>query len=441
MSNFFDRFKPGAGDKKNQNGGSSGNPLAGWFGSGNSTATFSGAGQSLGGGTSGTVVAVTLSEPGPLGLQVEKSSRGTAIVAAVVDESQARRAGLARGDVLCFAGSGGAEEIGYDMFLELAASAQRPLCFEVRRGGVPPTTKKNAAAADNATATKNGNMAPASASSSSSSAEAYNRKQAVMAAAEKRERAHQKYHKPIKKKETAQLPTIVSTAERHRLERERLQRIADESASDAASAHGHRAAAVASAKAAEQSTVEQLGYNPYAAQNLTAGQARHAATASTHGALRPPPADLPSAAESNRPPAAVAPPPLAAAAIGEPSLEFQHAFETTVTSSVDHAAVVNSVGILRKLIVNATTKGQQTTAGGNSDDEAEAAKFRKVRLGNPKIRAAVTDMAGAVDVLLAVGFQLHADGDGESVLVFPPADPGPEWLASALQQMERYAMS
>ena len=134
MSNFFDRFKPGAVAKnKNYN-----NTLSGWFqGVGTTGSTFSGQGQSLGGSAPGKVIPVTLVNAGPLGIKVEKSSQGTAIVAMIIADSQAAAAGLERGDVLCFAGSAGSEEILYDMFLELAASTQRPLCFEVRR--VPQT--------------------------------------------------------------------------------------------------------------------------------------------------------------------------------------------------------------------------------------------------------------------------------------------------------------
>jgi hypothetical protein len=38
----------------------------------------------------------------------------------------------------------------------------------------------------------------------------------------------------------------------------------------------------------------------------------------------------------------------------------------------------------------------------------QEAKFRHIRLGNEKIRTAVVDVAGALDFLAAVGFQVHA---------------------------------
>jgi PUB domain len=424
MSNFFDRFKPGAGDK-NKNGS---NPLAGWFqnvtgGGGAKTSSFSGQGQSLGGSAPGKVIAVTLSLPGPLGIQIEKSTRNTAIVARVVSDSQAEAAGLERGDILCFAGTNGTEEIMYDMFLQLAASTQRPLCFEVRR--VPQTKVAKQLGSGGA------DMAVAG-----TSAEAFARKQAVIAAAEKRESAHKKLSKPLPKKDTSGLPKLASTAERLKLEEERRQRIEDDKAKVLSAA---TQAAQQQAKNAELATVNQLGYNPYESKSMTSGQARNAVTAVTHGSVGGPTngasAPPPGGSGGMAPLPTVAPPrPIPAASEIEPSLEFQQAFETTVTSCTDHAVAVQSIAILRKLIVNATTKGQ------NTQDQDEATKFRKIRLANPKIRAAVTDMAGALDVLLSVGFQLHSEND-ESILVYPPGHAGPAWLSTALQQMDQYAQS
>jgi hypothetical protein len=91
--------------------------------------SFQGQGQSLGGNKPGQVIAITLEHPGPLGLKVEKKSNSTAsaIVNDVVVGSQAEAVGIKRGDILCYAGSNGQEEIMYDMFLELVQSQQRPL--------------------------------------------------------------------------------------------------------------------------------------------------------------------------------------------------------------------------------------------------------------------------------------------------------------------------
>lgn len=42
--------------------------------------------------------------------------------------------------------------------------------------------------------------------------------------------------------------------------------------------------------------------------------------------------------------------------------------------------------------------------------EPENAKFRKIRLGNPKIKEAIGDVVGAVELLECVGFKLNEDG-------------------------------
>jgi hypothetical protein len=105
---------------------SSGNPLGNMFGG---RQTFGGAGQSLGGSQPGKVIAIVLADDGPLGVRVEKrpNSGGTAIVNQVVPGSQAEAAGMQRGDILCYPLSNGQEDIMYDMFLEMAQSAQRPI--------------------------------------------------------------------------------------------------------------------------------------------------------------------------------------------------------------------------------------------------------------------------------------------------------------------------
>ena len=395
MDKFLDRFKP-------KKAGGNKNPFANFRLPGTAQ-SFGGQGQSLGGSLPGKVIPVQLSEEGPLGIQIEKrpNSKGSAIVAMVVENSQAARAGLQRGDILCFAGSNGSEEIMYDMFLELARSKQRPLCFEVRR-----VQTKAAVVNDNNKNTNN--------------ADSFARQQAVIAAAEAREKKHKQKSKPIPKKS---LPQMLSTADRHKLEQDRLSRLQEKEEPKSEAARQ----AVASAKNSEAQTAATLGYNPYETARSTAGQARTATVAMSHGAMQN------TATTTDQPPAAPQKDAPTARSRSEPSLAFQHAFEVAVTSN-DHAAVVSSFSILRKLLVNATTKGQK-----NEDDDA--AKFRRVRLSNAKIKAAVVDTEGCLDILLSAGFRLCAEEDGESVLVFPPGDNGPDWLPSALQQLERYEKS
>lgn len=389
MQNFLDRFKPGAGKKNN-------NPLGNLRLPGQNP-TFGGTGQSLGGRLPGKVIQVELSDAGQLGLGVERArteNPGTAIVSKVVPGSQAERANLQLGDILCFAGSGGHQGIPYDMFLELAKSDQRPLCFEVRRVQTKATS----------TAT-------------SKSAEAYAQRQAVIAAAEAREKANKQKQKPVKK---------VSSLDRPRPD-EGQATVPEEPKSQVARDAVHMA------KQNEAVTAAALGYNPYETNRVTAGQARNATVAVNHGTIQ---ADSQSTATAEpelprvRPPANVLE---EAKEKIEPSLEFQQAFETLVTSSHDHANVTSSICIMRKLVANATTKGQ--AAG-----EETAVKFRRVRLANPKIKAAVIDLEGALDLMLVMGFQISEE-DGESILVYPPATTGPDWLSSALDQMEAYEKS
>lgn len=450
MNAFFDRFKP--------KGSSNSNPLAGLFGGGTTT-SFSGTGQSLGGNVKpGIVIAVTLSETGPLGIQIERSSTNTAIVSSVVPDTQAAAAGIQRGDILCFAETNGTEEINYEMFLELARSDQRPLCFEIRRI-VAPSTSKGKGSSTTTTTSIHGTKVN---TSTQLSAEAFARKQAMIAAAEKREKDHQKKYNSTNSSGSSSKPAlkqILSTAEKNRLEQERQKRVLEQSS---AASHSEF---VQKAKHLEQQTASQLGYNPYATQSVSAGLARNVVTSSS--ATTQQATTVPSSSSGTSlypaPGMVTSPPALTAAATDtssnasrtlppqqpqqqqQPSMEFQQAFETTVTSTPDHTVVINSITILRKLIINATTKGQST----NQDD---AVKYRKIRfMTNPKIRASVTDIPGAMDLLLSVGFQIHEesilDNDdivnsneskSESVLLYPPSTPGPIWLPTALQQMERY---
>ena len=364
MDKFFDRFKP----KKNKN------PLGNLFGGQKS---FSGQGQALGGGQPGQVLEMTLSEPGSLGLHVEKRPQSqTAIVSKVVPGSQADKAGLQRGDILCFQGSNGTEEILYDLFLQLAKSDQRPLCFDIRRIKIKQQ------------------------SSDSQSADALARKQAVIAAAEKREKAAKSIlNQKVKRVAPPPSSTTTTTPVEY----------TDEPQSEASRQ------AIAAAKTGEAKLAAELGYNPYETNKGTAGQARTATSTVQHGAMGTSGDELPK----------VAPPKEVTSAAKDPvSPEFEQAWETTVTSN-DHETVVSSLSILVKLLTNATTKTEE--------------KFRKVRLGNAKIRAAVVDVEGALDLMLSCGFQLHEDAEsGESVLVYTS---GPDFVPTVVKRMEKYMKS
>jgi PUB domain len=303
----------------------------------------------------------------------------------VVPGSQADGAGLQRGDIICFAGSNGQEEMMYNMFIEIAGSNHRPLEFDIRR----IETKVSGD------------------SGSNTSAEAYSRKQAVIAAAEAREKAAKKLEKsmvkraPAAKKEevdlNADLPDLPQSEEAY--------------------------LAVQAAKQNESALAAKLGYNPYEANKSTAGQARSATVTTKHGDL---------ATNTSGAPGSVPPPSAGTTVVDNEgstaSVAFQQAFEECVISN-DTANTLSSFGVMRKLILNATTKGQM--------EGEESSKFRRVRLSNPKISTAIIEVHGALDLMLAVGFMLVED-DGESYLIYPPQDKGPSWLPSGLKQMQRY---
>jgi len=368
--------------------------------------TMQGPGRSLGGSKPGTVYQIALEQPGPVGIKVEKRSNtsASAIVNSVVPGSQAEAAGLRRGDVLCFAGSNGQEEMPYNMFLEIVKSPQRPIHLEARR------------------------FEQSSARGGGGSADAEARRRAMIAAAEAREKKHKRQTKTIK------YVTKSTLLKQQQQQQQQLPNASVEPQSEAS-----RRAAVA-AKQGEAHLAAELGYNPYEPSKKTAGQARATTITTQHGAITAPGGGSGGGASDFAALPVVAPPRNATTAehddndddgIGDPRF---HDFEVAlamVASSSDSAAAKSGLKIARTLIKNATTKGQQS--GG-----ADAEKFRRVRLANPKIRAAIVDVPGNLDLMLSVGFVLQTDDSNadESLLVFPPADRGPKWLSRALKAME-----
>ncbi len=255
--------------------------------------------------------------------------------------------------------------------------------------------------------------------SGKSTVDAHARKQAVIAAAEAREAKHKSTQKPIPKTEK-------------RIDDKELknQQIFDHAlANDSEETRR----AVAAVKQAEKEDAVKLGYNPYEAKAMTSGQARTATVAMVKGEINAenaPPKIIGSGETST--PGRVLKPRNPSAKSPEPSSEFQHAFSILVTSSSDHAAVLKSLSTMRTLIKNATTKGQQ------GNDEASS-KYRRVRLSNTKIKDAITDMQGALELMMSVGFVLSEnDEDGETYLVYPPGEKEVCWLVSAVEMIDSY---
>ena len=262
-------------------------------------------------------------------------------------------------------------------------------------------------------------------STKAKSAEVDHRRQAVIAAAEAREKAHKAKSKPIK------LVTKTTLARQQQEQLQQQQQSATLVDDTPKSEHAKRAAAAA--KQGEAVLAQQLGYNPYEPARATAGQARNATVTAQHGSLSAAAAAPPPSSSSNLP--TVAPPTVSVAlehdddSLLELPSEFQEALATMVSASPPEL-VQSTCGIIKKLVLNAITKGQTP--------QEDAAKFRKVRLANPKIKATLVDVPGALEIMLSTGFALE-EHDGESVLVFPPDNVGPDWLSSAMQQLDLMA--
>jgi len=353
-----------------------------------------GGGARLGGALPGIVISISLDEAGPLGIEVEKrkNSEQTAIISRVITDSQADRAGLQRGDIVCH--SGGQEEYPYKQFVALAKSGRRPLQFDVRRIESSVLNRNNQ-------------------STKKVSADAQLRKQAVIAAAEAREAKF--------KAKTAPKPKAVPKS----TSADKLQNHLYTTQVD----NEETRRAIDAVKQAEQKDAETLGYNPYEASAMTSGQARTATVAMTTGTISAENAPSKISCDMASPGRTNAPTDPANALV---DLAFEHAFQTLVTSNAEYGAVLKSMKIMRTLITNATTKGQQ------GDDETSS-KFRRVRLSNPKIREAITDMNGALELMMCVGFVLSEnEDDGETYLVYSPGDTGPDWLKNGLARMEAY---
>ena len=420
-SGLFDRFKPTANALQNAL---------------RAPRKFQGSGQSLGGGSAHTsVLSVQLNDPGPLGMGIEKTQSGGCIVSRVEPGSQAEKAGVLRGDVVCFAGSEGSEEVDYKLFLEMAKAAQRPLCFELRRVGGSTTrvagsgSNARPAAASSPASVASTPSRHSSAATTKQSAEAYARKQAVVAAAEARDKANKAKLKPISRtKDPAAAASAAAFSDKYELP-------SNDPKSEVAKA------AIAEAKRQEAVLAAQLGYNPYEPNTATAGQARNATTAIQATTAQPTPsnssatpATVPLPLRETRPPEPVrVTAPAAGAVPGVPlPPDLEDALVLLVSSSAAHPTAIST---LRKLVVNATTKGRDP-------DAVDAAKFRRVRLSNPKVSAAIVDPPGAFDLMLAFGFLLTEE-DGESWLVYPAAaadadaDSLPAWLPEALDRLQQ----
>ncbi|GLI62667.1 hypothetical protein VaNZ11_005342 [Volvox africanus] len=76
-----------------------------------------------------------------------------------------------------------------------------------------------------------------------------------------------------------------------------------------------------------------------------------------------------------------------------------------VEAAVQAVKSMDAVEMIHKLVYNCAVQPKED-------------KFRKVRLGNSKVKAVLGDTPGAVEALTALGWSLE-EADGEPVLVVP----------------------
>ncbi len=383
---------------------------------GNKKQQIRGGGRSLGGSKPGTVIPISIAAPGSIGVQLENTREGAAIIGKVTEGSTAEAAGLRRGDVICHAQTDGKREMVYRQFLDMVRSDQRPLTFDVRR-------------VESATVLNGDKIR----------ADTYAKRQAVIAAAEARDKTNKQKKKPISKFKE------LSMEEKDKIEQQKLENERRNASISHEPKTEEARAAVRLAKNDEVKHVEKLGYNPYEAARSTGKQGANATVAVKHGNIqgnegasgtlssdssggntnKPKPSNSTSTTTSKS--TSSLPNPNELKPINE---EFDEAFLTLILHNESNPSekLAKSLRIMKKLILNAITEGQ-------TDD-----KKRMVRISNPNklIQAAINDLDGAIQLMLSVGFTIGEQEDSETYLIFPPGNTGPDWLSDALDRMEQY---
>ncbi|GMH54319.1 hypothetical protein TL16_g01645 [Triparma laevis f. inornata] len=137
---------------------------------------FKGSGSALGGSRPGKVFSVIFVESGPLGMTIEKTEYGGAVVSKVEPSGPANEAGITRGDVVCWSGTEG-EEAPFLEFMAIVKEGSRPLEIDIKRLQI---------------------TAPSVSGGASAAAES--RRLAVIAAADARAKKSQRQQKPIPKR-------------------------------------------------------------------------------------------------------------------------------------------------------------------------------------------------------------------------------------------------
>lgn len=116
------------------------------------------------------------------------------------------------------------------------------------------------------------------------------------------------------------------------------------------------------------------------------------------------------------------------------SQDFKDALEWVLKANYkeENSTLVKASKVIEKLVINATTKGQEST-------EEDSVKYRCIRAFNPSLKK-YTNLKGVIDVLVAFGFERcpkkdAATGANILYLEFPLGNTGPTWMEEALREM------
>nr|GMD16719.1 plant UBX domain-containing protein 2 [Ipomoea batatas]GMD19842.1 plant UBX domain-containing protein 2 [Ipomoea batatas] len=109
--------------------------------------------------------------------------------------------------------------------------------------------------------------------------------------------------------------------------------------------------------------------------------------------------------------------------ISEKGIEVKTELEACVSTYLSGKPSEGSLEIVLKLLRNIVK-------------EPENAKFRKVRMGNPKIKEAIADVAGGVELLEFVGFGLKDEGGEMWAAMDAPSEEGLILLKKAVSLLE-----
>ena len=367
-----------------------------------------GGGKSLGGTKPGKILSITIPSPGPIGVVLENTKEGSAIVASVADGSQAEAVGLQRGDVICFQDTNGMDEIDYRLFLDMTKSAARPLTFDIRR--IESSAGKSSLLGSNPNI--GGGTRPIR-------ADAEARRQAVIAAAESRDKQHKHKNKPMRK-------YLDLSAEQKKKIQQQKEELALKNATYMSNTPltDEAQKAVEAARQDEVKHAAKLGYNPYESMKGTGQQGSTAVTDLNHGTMQ---ADAASGTKAGKADEKASNSTSSSLQMQPIDPAFDDAFTTLLTTNNDLDSVAKSLRIMRKLIQNATAEGQ-------SEEK------RRVRISNPNkhIDAAINQTEGALDLMMSVGFIIADHHEDSETYLMHQYEDKPGWLTKALDQMEQY---